>query len=155
MVVVRRLAGEFAGIHGWTPSVWFGNQGFEYLDLGRFWQVLLSLGLLFWVGLLFRVLRCRLRTEHPGKMPWMFFYAVGLLARLAPHPHRLLALLGVDVQPRVCPRLLRDTGREGAQKDSSGTSIKSSVPCSTMRAACASPGSTSWQNQRALASLPS
>jgi hypothetical protein len=40
------------------------------------------------------------------------------------------------------------------QKASSGTSIRSSEPCSTMRAAWASPGSTSWQNQRALASLP-
>ncbi|KFE72182.1 nitric-oxide reductase large subunit [Hyalangium minutum] len=94
VVVFGSLAGEFAGIHGWTPSTWFGNQGFEYLDLGRFWQVLLSLGLLFWVGLLLRVLRRRLRTEHPGNMPWMFFYsalaipafyAVGLLARPTSH----------------------------------------------------------------------
>jgi nitric oxide reductase subunit B len=94
VVVFGSLAGELAGIHGWTTSVWFGNQGFEYLDLGRFWQVLLSLGLLFWVGLLFRALRRRLRTEHPGNMPWMFFYsalaipafyAVGLLARPDSH----------------------------------------------------------------------
>lgn len=94
VVVFGSLAGEFAGIHGWTTSMWFGNQGFEYLDLGRFWQVLLSLGLVLWVVLLFRVLRRRLRTEHPGNMPWMFFYsalaipafyAVGLLAR--PNTH--------------------------------------------------------------------
>ncbi len=92
LVVCGSLAGEFAGIHGWKPRhwAWFGNQGFEYLDLGRFWQVLLSVGLLFWVVMLFRVLRRRLAAEHRGNMPWLFFfsalsipafYAVGLLAR--------------------------------------------------------------------------
>ena len=33
---------------------WFGNQGWEYLDLGRAWQILLVLGLGFWVVLLAR-----------------------------------------------------------------------------------------------------
>src|SRR4029078_10105802 len=89
LVVVGSLGGELGGIHGWTTSIWFGNQGFEYLDLGRFWQVLLSLGLFAWVAILFRGLRHRLRGEHKGNMPWLFFfgalaipafYAVGLLA---------------------------------------------------------------------------
>jgi nitric oxide reductase subunit B len=92
IVVIGSLLGELAGIHGWLSSVWswFGNQGFEYLDLGRFWQILLSLGLFAWVFMLWRVLRVRLRHEHPGNMPWLFFfaalaipafYAVGLLAQ--------------------------------------------------------------------------
>jgi nitric oxide reductase subunit B len=89
IVVVGSLGGELAGIHGLTTSAVFGNQGFEYLDLGRFWQVLLSLGLFAWVAILFRGLRRRLRGEHKGNMPWLFFfaalaipafYAVGLLA---------------------------------------------------------------------------
>ena len=52
VVVFGSMAGEFAGIHGWIGEWWsvFGNQGFEYLDLGRFWQVLLSIGLFFWPG---------------------------------------------------------------------------------------------------------
>jgi nitric oxide reductase subunit B len=92
VVVFGSLIGEFAGIHGWMGGLWswFGNQGYEYLDLGRFWQVLLSLGLFFWVAMLFRVMRGRLGNERLGNMPWMFFlaalaipafYAVGLLAR--------------------------------------------------------------------------
>ena len=89
IVVVGSLGGELCGIHGWTTSIWLGNQGFEYLDLGRLWQVLLSLGLFGWVAILFRGLRKRLRGEHMGNMPWLFFfaalaipafYAVGLLA---------------------------------------------------------------------------
>jgi nitric oxide reductase subunit B len=92
IVVVGSLGGEFAGIHGWqTPLwAWFGNQGFEYLDLGRFWQILLTLGLFAWVAILYRGMRTRLTREHLGNMPWLFFfaalaipafYAIGLLAR--------------------------------------------------------------------------
>ena len=92
IVVFGSLGGEYAGIHGWIQKgwSWFGNQGFEYLDLGRLWQMLLTVGLFFWVVILFRGLRGRLRVEHAGNMPWLFFfsalaipafYAVGLLAR--------------------------------------------------------------------------
>lgn len=90
VVVVGSMLGELAGIHGWIRNDWFGNQGFEYLDLGRFWQVLLVIGLGFWVAILYRGIRGRLRNEHIGNMPWLFFfaalaipafYAVGLLAR--------------------------------------------------------------------------
>ena len=92
VVVFGSLAGEYAGISGWIQNgwSWFGNQGFEYLDLGRFWQILLTIGLFFWVVILLRGLRGRLRMEHMGNMPWLFFfsslaipafYAVGLLAR--------------------------------------------------------------------------
>lgn len=89
MVVVGSLLGEFGGIQGLIHNSWFGDQGFEYLDLGRIWQILLTFGLLFWVAILFRGLRGRLDAEHTGNMPWLFFfsalsipafYGVGLLA---------------------------------------------------------------------------
>jgi nitric oxide reductase subunit B len=93
MVVFGTLIGSYLGVHGAlkdAASNWFGLQGFEYLDLARLWQVLLSIGLFVWVFMLWRVLRRRLASEHPGNMPWLFFlaacaipafYAVGLLAR--------------------------------------------------------------------------
>src|SRR5579885_901627 len=92
VVVFGSLIGEYAGIEGWIRHLWkwFGDQGFEYLDLGRFWQILLIIGLLFWVIILLRGLRGRLAEEHIGNLPWLFFfsalsipafYAVGLLAR--------------------------------------------------------------------------
>ncbi len=96
VVVFGSMLGEYAGIKGWIQNgwEWFGNQGFEYLDLGRFWQLLLIVGLLFWTLILFRGLRGRLGSEHMGNMPWLFFfsalsipafYAVGLLAHPASH----------------------------------------------------------------------
>jgi nitric oxide reductase subunit B len=56
MVVFGSLIGEFIGMlrHAWE---WFGSQGFEYLDLGRFWQILLDYRLFFWVAIIFRGLR--------------------------------------------------------------------------------------------------
>jgi len=94
IVVVGSLTGEFAGITGLIRNTWFGNQGFEYLDLGRIWQILLIIGLFFWVVILYRGLRGRLRSEAVGNMPWLFFfsalsipafYAVGLLANPGEH----------------------------------------------------------------------
>ena len=93
VVVFGTLIGSYLGVHGvlqHAASNWFGLQGFEYLDLARLWQVLLSIGLFVWVFMLWRVLRRRLAGEHPGNMPWLFFlaacaipafYAVGLIAR--------------------------------------------------------------------------
>jgi|RhiMethySRZTD1v2_1073278.scaffolds.fasta_scaffold42459_3 nitric oxide reductase subunit B len=93
VVVFGTLIGSYLGVHGVLDAAarnWLGLQGFEYLDLARFWQVLLSIGLVVWVVMLWRVLRPRLRREHVGNMPWLFFlaacaipafYAVGLIAR--------------------------------------------------------------------------
>ena len=55
-VAVGSLLGEWAGILQWlgTAWFWFGNQGWEYLEIGRAWQILLALGLVFWFGLLWR-----------------------------------------------------------------------------------------------------
>ena len=94
VVVVGSLFGEFAGIQGWIRNSWLGDQGFEYLDLGRLWQVLLTVGLELWVLILFRGIRGRLPEEQVGNMPWPFlfsalsipaFYGVGLLAHPAQH----------------------------------------------------------------------
>src|SRR4026209_864128 len=96
LVVFGSMAGEYNGIHGGLKNwgMWFGTQGFEYLDLGRFWPVLLTIGLFFWVILLFRGLRGPLAGDHKGNMPWLVFfsarsipsfYAVGLLARPTSH----------------------------------------------------------------------
>jgi nitric oxide reductase subunit B len=92
IVVFGSLAGEYAGVQGWLGEglwFWVGHQGWEYLDLGRLWQMLLIIGLFLWVFILWRGLSDTLRGQHFGNMPWMLFYAalaipafyaVGLLA---------------------------------------------------------------------------
>lgn len=56
VVIVGSMLGEWAGLLQWLPHswFWFGNQGWEYLEIGRFWQVLLTVGLVFWFFLIWR-----------------------------------------------------------------------------------------------------
>jgi len=56
LVIVGSMFGEWAGLLQWLPHswFWFGNQGWEYLEIGRFWQVLLAIGLLYWFFLVWR-----------------------------------------------------------------------------------------------------
>lgn len=79
LVVLGSLAGEAASIKDVIgkdgPWFWIGSQGWEYLDLGRLWQILLVGGMLFWAVILVRGLRERLTLEHPGNMPWLFIYS--------------------------------------------------------------------------------
>jgi len=79
VVVVGSLAGEYASVHNWLGGgdrwFWIGHQGWEYLDLGRLWQILLVVGLSLWVVILWRGLRERLRVESHGNLPWLLFYA--------------------------------------------------------------------------------
>ena len=45
------LAGEWLGIQQRLGNMWFwlGSQGYEYVDLGRLWQILLLVGLVLWL----------------------------------------------------------------------------------------------------------
>ena len=58
IVIIGSMFGEWAGILQWLPKTWFwfGDQGWEYLELGRFWQILLAIGLLFWFFLVWRAI---------------------------------------------------------------------------------------------------
>jgi nitric oxide reductase subunit B len=59
LVVGGSLAGEWLGIQQKLGNLWFwfGSQGFEYVDLGRFWQILLFVGLVLWLFLMVRSLK--------------------------------------------------------------------------------------------------
>lgn len=65
VVVVGSLLGSWAGIQGWLSdkSFWFGHQGYEYVELGRLWQLLLIGGMVFWLWLMFRALKPALKAE--------------------------------------------------------------------------------------------
>jgi nitric oxide reductase subunit B len=58
-------------------AFWFGNQGLEFTSMGRFWQLLLFVGLLFWVFLLGRALWPALKkpSETRGLIAMVFLSA--------------------------------------------------------------------------------
>lgn len=66
VVVVGSLVGAWAsvqGILGGDNSFWFGHQGYEYVELGRLWQLLLIGGMVFWLFLMYRALKPALKGE--------------------------------------------------------------------------------------------
>ncbi|MGQ9879662.1 MAG: cbb3-type cytochrome c oxidase subunit I [Armatimonadota bacterium] len=70
LLVVGSMAGQWFSIHqriGLDVSFWFGHQGYEYVDLGRFWQTLLLVGLILWLGLVGRALIPVLRTHSDSR----------------------------------------------------------------------------------------
>jgi len=77
LVVFGSLLGEFLGLHRLIGRLWFwfGHQGWEYLDLGRAWQILLAGGLLLWLVLLFRSLAPARRDPERQEILSLFLYA--------------------------------------------------------------------------------
>ena len=81
LVVGGSLVGEFLGVTGRLGQLWFwlGHQGSEYLDLGRFWQLLLIVGLLLWLFLMFRALQPAIRKEGTRELSALFLYAAAAI----------------------------------------------------------------------------
>ena len=66
LVVAGSLIGEWMSIQNKmsdTVSFYLGHQGYEYVDLGRVWQIALFGALLLWFFLMIRVLRPALRKQ--------------------------------------------------------------------------------------------
>jgi nitric oxide reductase subunit B len=80
LVAVGSLLGEWASLMGLLPKTWFwlGDQGWEYLEIGRFWQFLLAGGLLFWFFLVWRAVAPARRD--PEKRSFANFFLIAAFA---------------------------------------------------------------------------
>ncbi|HEY3296443.1 MAG TPA: nitric-oxide reductase large subunit [bacterium] len=59
VIVVGSLVGQWISVvkgMGFQTSFWFGHMGYEYVDLGRFWQIFLFAGLFIWLFLMNRAM---------------------------------------------------------------------------------------------------
>ena len=92
IIVVGSLAGQWMGVMqklGLIENFWFGHQGYEYVDLGRFWQIFLLVGLVLWLLLMGRAIWPALQAKNENRhLLTMFlissiaiaaFYAAGLM----------------------------------------------------------------------------
>jgi nitric oxide reductase subunit B len=91
VIVAGSLAGEWMSVQNKltdAQSFLWGHQGYEYVDLGRMWQVLLFAGLFIWLFLVVRSVRPALKVGGDQKqLLWLFlmssaaiglFYGAGL-----------------------------------------------------------------------------
>ena len=92
IIVVGSFAGQWFAVMqklGLDRNFWFGHQGWEYVDLGRFWQWFLFVGLTLWLVLVGRSLWPAMRNggESRSIVAPLFlstvaiglFYAAGLM----------------------------------------------------------------------------
>jgi nitric oxide reductase subunit B len=91
VVVLGSLLVEMLGVYQLLGSLWFwfGHQGWEYLDLGRGWQVLLAAGLGFWLILVIRRIATARKDPQEREISSLF-----LLAALAAGALNALHLAG-------------------------------------------------------------
>lgn len=76
VIVVGSLAGQWFGIMqklGLVQNFWLGHQGYEYVDLGRFWQIFLFAGLFIWLFLMVRALLPALKRKSESRQLLIMF----------------------------------------------------------------------------------
>lgn len=92
IIVVGAFAGQWFAVMqkmGLEYNFWFGHQGWEYVDIGRFWQAFLFVGLMLWLTLVGRALwpALKRRDEMSSIVGLLFlstiaiglFYGAGLM----------------------------------------------------------------------------
>ncbi len=70
IIVLGSMVGEWLGVHQFfdsTMNFFFGHQGYEYVDLGRFWQLLLGVGLILWMIMVGRHVLYGIRKNDNSK----------------------------------------------------------------------------------------
>jgi nitric oxide reductase subunit B len=85
VVSVGGLAGIWLGANGYLDgSLWWilGNEGLEYLEVGRLWQVGILVGFVAWAALVARGLKPLLDREPRYGLAHMILYAGGSIALL-------------------------------------------------------------------------
>lgn len=82
IVVAGSLGGEWLAIQqrlGLEASFWVGHQGYEFVELGRLWQVALFVGLALWLFLMLRALWPAL-TRRDASRPIVMVFAAASVA---------------------------------------------------------------------------
>ncbi|HEY8507388.1 MAG TPA: hypothetical protein VIL32_03460, partial [Steroidobacteraceae bacterium] len=70
VIVVGAFAGQWLAVMqklGLARNFWFGHQGWEYADIGCFWQWFLFVGLMLWLTLVGRALWPAIKRGGDGK----------------------------------------------------------------------------------------
>lgn len=84
IIVVGSMAGQWMGVMqklGLETNFWFGHQGYEYVDLGRFWQSFLLIGLFLWFFLMVRAIRPAFKNPQENRhLLLMFMIASAAIA---------------------------------------------------------------------------
>jgi nitric oxide reductase subunit B len=79
LVVVGSFIGQYLAIAQIMPpelNFWLGHQGYEYIDLGRLWQIGKFVGILLWLVLMMRCITPTLNKEGDKNLLVLFMLSV-------------------------------------------------------------------------------
>ena len=83
VIVVGSMAGQWlSAMQKLDGDVWFwlGHQGYEYVDIGRFWQIFLFVGLFVWLALMVAALRPAFRRRDDETRPLLLLFTLSCVA---------------------------------------------------------------------------
>lgn len=87
VVIVGALTGTVLGIKGLGGKAWFwiAHQGWEFLELGRLWQILLFAGLIIWLWIVARAVRPNFGRGQDawGVVPFYTYSAIAIVSFFA------------------------------------------------------------------------
>ena len=83
-VAAGAIVGGLLGPHGYLGEYWrlLGHQGWEFVELGKLWQVILFVALGLWAVTVYRGVRPVLRQLQPFSLPAWMLYSVAAIVVL-------------------------------------------------------------------------
>ena len=84
LLVAGSMTGQWLSVMNrlGTGTAWFylGHSGYAYIDTGRLWQIVLLVGLCFWLFLVVRAVRPALRGANPGTRSLLSMFILASVA---------------------------------------------------------------------------
>lgn len=85
LLVAGSVVGIFLGPHGLLPKnwFWFGHQGWEYVELGKAWQIILGIVFIIWAITLYRGIKPVMKSKEPWALPnWLVYTTFSIILLL-------------------------------------------------------------------------
>lgn len=82
IVALGAVFGIYTGQRGWMSdklSYWFGSQGWEFIELGRFFQLLLLGGFTLWIFIIYRGVKAWLSKKNFWSVPAWLLWGSGIM----------------------------------------------------------------------------
>lgn len=85
LLVAGAFTGMFLGPHGLLGDKWYwlGHQGWEYVELGKLWQIILGIVFIIWAVTLYRGIKPIMKLSQPWALPnWLVYSTFSIIILL-------------------------------------------------------------------------
>lgn len=85
LLVGGSMTGMFLGPHGLLAKSWYwlGHQGWEYVELGKLWQIILGIVFIIWAITIYRGIKPVMKVKQPWALPnWLVYTTFSIILLL-------------------------------------------------------------------------